>query len=62
MVAMAVALTVVLLADEPTSSLDVTVQAQVLELLGRLVSETEMSMVLITHNPRWPSASPIGSP
>jgi oligopeptide transport system ATP-binding protein len=40
----------VLLADEPTSSLDVTVQAQVLELLGSLVSETEMSMVLITHN------------
>jgi oligopeptide/dipeptide ABC transporter ATP-binding protein len=51
MVAMAVALDpVVLLADEPTSSLDVTVQAQVLELLGKLVSETEMSMVLITHN------------
>jgi oligopeptide/dipeptide ABC transporter ATP-binding protein len=51
MVAMAVALDPeVLLADEPTSSLDVTVQAQVLELLGSLVSETEMSMVLITHN------------
>jgi oligopeptide/dipeptide ABC transporter ATP-binding protein len=51
MVAMAVALDpIVLLADEPTSSLDVTVQAQVLELLGTLVSETEMSMVLITHN------------
>jgi oligopeptide/dipeptide ABC transporter ATP-binding protein len=51
MVAMAVALEPdVLLADEPTSSLDVTVQAQVLELLAALVSETEMSMVLITHN------------
>jgi oligopeptide transport system ATP-binding protein len=51
MVAMAVALEPdVLLADEPTSSLDVTVQAQVLELLGSLVSESEMSMVLITHN------------
>jgi oligopeptide transport system ATP-binding protein len=51
MVAMAVALEPdVLLADEPTSSLDVTVQAQVLELLASLVSETEMSMVLITHN------------
>ena len=51
MVAMAVALEpVVLLADEPTSSLDVTVQAQVLELLGSLVAETEMAMVLITHN------------
>jgi oligopeptide/dipeptide ABC transporter ATP-binding protein len=51
MVAMAVALEPeVLLADEPTSSLDVTVQAQVLELLGSLVAETEMAMVLITHN------------
>jgi oligopeptide/dipeptide ABC transporter ATP-binding protein len=51
MVAMAVALEPeVLLADEPTSSLDVTVQAQVLELLGSLIAETEMSMVLITHN------------
>src|SRR6185295_14732249 len=51
MVAMAVALKPdVLLADEPTSSLDVTVQAQVLELLKSIVVETQMSMVLITHN------------
>lgn len=51
MVAMAVALGPdVLLADEPTSSLDVTVQAQVLELLAALVAETQMAMVLITHN------------
>ncbi len=51
MVAMAIALDPdVLLADEPTSSLDVTVQAQVLELLRAIVAETEMSMVLITHN------------
>jgi oligopeptide transport system ATP-binding protein len=51
MVAMAIALEPdVLLADEPTSSLDVTVQAQVLELLASLVAETEMAMVLITHN------------
>jgi oligopeptide transport system ATP-binding protein len=51
MVAMAVALEPeVLLADEPTSSLDVTVQAQVLELLGSLVADTKMAMVLITHN------------
>ena len=51
MVAMAVALNpVVLIADEPTSSLDVTVQAQVLELLARILSEREMGLVLITHN------------
>jgi len=51
MVAMAIALEPeVLLADEPTSSLDVTVQAQVLELLGSVVTENEMAMVLITHN------------
>jgi oligopeptide transport system ATP-binding protein len=51
MVALAIALDpVVLLADEPTSSLDVTVQAQVLELLERLAAERNMAMVLITHN------------
>jgi oligopeptide transport system ATP-binding protein len=51
MVAMAIALEPeVLLADEPTSSLDVTVQAQVLELLASIVAETEMAVVLITHN------------
>lgn len=51
MVAMAIALEPeVLLADEPTSSLDVTVQAQVLELLSSLAAETQMAMVLITHN------------
>ena len=51
MVALAVALEpVVLIADEPTSSLDVTVQAQVLDLLQELVSELDMAMVLITHN------------
>jgi len=51
MVAMAVALEPeVLLADEPTSSLDVTVQAQVLDLLASIVADTTMGMVLITHN------------
>jgi oligopeptide transport system ATP-binding protein len=51
MVAMAVALEPeVLLADEPTSSLDVTVQAQVLELLQTIVTDVDMAMVLITHN------------
>jgi oligopeptide transport system ATP-binding protein len=51
MVALAVALEpAVLIADEPTSSLDVTVQAQVLDLLQSLVSDMNMAMVLITHN------------
>jgi oligopeptide/dipeptide ABC transporter ATP-binding protein len=51
MVALAIALEpVVLIADEPTSSLDVTVQAQVLDLLQGLVSDMNMAMVLITHN------------
>ena len=39
-----------LLADEPTTSLDVTIQAQVLELLKELQAEYEMSMVMITHD------------
>jgi len=39
-----------LLADEPTTALDVTVQRQLLELLGRLRQERNMSMVLVTHD------------
>jgi len=39
-----------LLADEPTTSLDVTIQAQVLEMLKQLQVEFEMSMVMITHD------------
>jgi len=39
-----------LLADEPTTALDVTVQAQVLELLVRLRDETGMAVVLVTHD------------
>jgi oligopeptide/dipeptide ABC transporter ATP-binding protein len=40
----------VVIADEPTTALDVTTQAQVLQLLNRLVSERGAAIVLITHN------------
>jgi peptide/nickel transport system ATP-binding protein len=39
-----------LIADEPTTALDVTVQKQILELLGSLQAEYEMAMVMITHD------------
>jgi oligopeptide/dipeptide ABC transporter ATP-binding protein len=39
-----------LIADEPTTALDVTIQAEVLELLERLRAEHDMAMVIITHD------------
>jgi oligopeptide transport system ATP-binding protein len=39
-----------LIADEPTTALDVTIQAQILELIKRLKSETGASVILITHD------------
>jgi oligopeptide/dipeptide ABC transporter ATP-binding protein len=39
-----------LIADEPTTALDVTIQAQILELIKRLKAETGASMILITHD------------
>ncbi|MCH7580035.1 MAG: ABC transporter ATP-binding protein [Chloroflexi bacterium] len=40
----------VLLADEPTTALDVTIQAQVLEILARLSRELGTAIIIITHN------------
>ena len=51
MIAMALACNPkLLIADEPTTALDVTIQAQILELLVRLQRETGMGLVLITHS------------
>ena len=40
----------VLIADEPTTALDVTIQAQILDLLKRLVEDRETALILITHD------------
>jgi oligopeptide transport system ATP-binding protein len=40
----------ILIADEPTTALDVTIQAQILEVLNELVREEEMALILITHD------------
>jgi len=51
MIAMAISTDpVLLIADEPTTSLDVTIQAQILELLRGLRNSHRMAMVLITHD------------
>ena len=51
MIAMAIACRPkLLIADEPTTALDVTIQAQILELLLALQKETGMALVLITHD------------
>ncbi len=51
MIAMAIALEpALIIADEPTTALDVTVQAQVMELLAELQREYRMGLILITHD------------
>ena len=51
MIAMAIALDpAVLIADEPTTALDVTVQAQIMSLLADLQDERRMGLILITHD------------
>ncbi|MBU2529619.1 MAG: ABC transporter ATP-binding protein [Elusimicrobia bacterium] len=40
----------IVIADEPTTALDVTIQAQILKLMAKLRYERKMSMILITHN------------
>ncbi len=40
----------ILIADEPTTALDVTIQAQILDLLKALQTETETGIILITHD------------
>ncbi|MFT4243063.1 MAG: ABC transporter ATP-binding protein [Acidovorax sp.] len=51
MIAMAIACNPrLLIADEPTTALDVTIQAQILDLLRNLQKERGMALVLITHN------------
>jgi peptide/nickel transport system ATP-binding protein len=51
MIAMALACVPdLLIADEPTTALDVTIQAQILDLMRNLQSQMEMSIILITHD------------
>jgi ABC-type dipeptide/oligopeptide/nickel transport system ATPase component len=51
MIAMAIACEpAMLIADEPTTALDVTIQAQILDLLKDLQKENDMAIILITHD------------
>ena len=40
----------ILIADEPTTALDVTVQSQILDLMNKLQADFDASIILITHN------------
>jgi oligopeptide/dipeptide ABC transporter ATP-binding protein len=51
MIAMALALSPdLMIADEPTTALDVTIQASILDLINKIKEEREMSVILITHD------------
>jgi oligopeptide/dipeptide ABC transporter ATP-binding protein len=51
MIAIALACTPrILIADEPTTSLDATIQAQILQLIKKLQEENDMSLIMITHD------------
>jgi len=51
MIAMALALNPeLLIADEPTTALDVTIQAQILDLIRALRTELDTAVILITHD------------
>ncbi|MQH23805.1 ABC transporter ATP-binding protein, partial [Escherichia coli] len=53
MIAMAISCSPkLLIADEPTTALDVTIQAQILDLLKELQKETQMAIMMITHEMR----------
>ena len=43
----------VLIADEPTTALDVTIQAQIFELMEKLKREHDTAIMLITHDMAW---------
>ena len=54
MIAMALACEpALLICDEPTTALDVTIQAQILELMKELQAQTGMAIIFITHDPGW---------
>ncbi len=49
-----------IIADEPTTALDVTIQAQILELLADLQQRLNVSVILITHDLGWWPSSATG--
>ena len=52
----------ILICDEPTTALDVTIQAQILQLLKEMQVKYNLTIVLITHDLAWWPTSPTGWP